>query len=339
MQRSKLIAVAASLLVFVGGCGGNAVKLEVARSLADSTGAATAQTAAYFDEAESRRRAMAATYVAQDPSCLPKRRFKIQVPDANNPRGRKVPLCSNGKVERGYHLEPIDFGPSSDTLLKSRALLIAAVGDYGRALAKILNEKDADVKGELTAFVDKVERVESLVKLLDKDAPTVSGVFQSPQVSSIVDLVDFAAKLRQEADKVGGVERLVKQDGAKVDVALATLLQEVEVRAAGSLTGSLQVSRNALYDAYDANRYRMSFADRRAMALEIFQAQDEEYGLPQKAKVVADALRETVDAQKGLRAALRNDFTPAQRRKAAAINLDRITQAVKLVAAVGTAFI
>jgi hypothetical protein len=330
-----------SSVCVLSGCGENTVKLDVARSLSESTATSMSQTAAYFDEAESRRRAMAATYVAQDPSCLPKRKFQIQVPAASNPRpNKKVSLCIDGNAASGFEPRDIDFSPTSETLLKSRTLMIAAVADYGRAIAKILDNKDADVKGELTSFAEKIDRVRDLLSFLAdaEGVPTASGVLQTPEGQSVLALLDFAVKLKQEADKVRGVEKLVERDGVKVDEALASLRTDVEVRAQGSIRGSLNVNINALYDAYDRHRYKMTFSERRAAALEIFEAEDESQGLKQKAKVVIAALTETMEAQKGLRAALRDDFTPAQRRKAAAINLDRITQAMKLVASVGTAF-
>jgi hypothetical protein len=82
----------------------------------------------------------------------------------------------------------------------------------------------------------------------------------------------------------------------------------------------------------------MSFAERRALAAEIFQAEDEEAQLSDKKKIVVAALQETQAAQKELREALLGHYTPAQKRRIAAINLDRITRAMKLVAGLGAAF-
>jgi hypothetical protein len=329
----------AILILSSTGCGENRVKLDVARSLSDNAAATMTSTAAYFDEAEARRHAALATLVASDPSCLPDKRVVMQRPTIGT-RARKAPLCpAGGKAARGYQTYTVELGATPETVLTSRLLMVSAVADYGRALAKILDDKDADVTGEITSFAEKVDRVGSLLSFIAGDElPSAGGLVESDEGKSILALIEFVEDLQHEAQQVRGVEERVEKDGEKVDEALAALRIEASVRAAGTLRNFSYVNRNALYDAYSRNRYKMSFAERRAAVVEILEARDYEAGLPDKGKVVDAALAELQAAQQGMRDALANKFTPAQRRKAAAINLDRITNAMKMVASIGVAF-
>lgn len=321
-------------------CGENKVKLDVARSLSDNINTSMAGTASYLDESENRRRAALAALVASDPNCLPDRRITLQRPTAENPRGSNAPLCPrNGRASQGYQTFQVDLTRTPEEVLKPRVIMITAVADYGRAIAKILDNKSADVTGELTRFAEKVDRVHSLVQLLAQDeSPTLGGQLQSDEGKSILALLEFVEDLHHEARQVGRVEALVERDGVKVDDALEKLRLHTSVRVAGTLRNYAFVNRNSLYRTYQNNRFGMSVAERRAAVMEIFLAQDYESELPQKAKLVDTALAETQAAQKGLRQALANRFTPAQRRKVAAENLDRITNAMKMVASIGTAF-
>lgn len=338
-NRIRLLIVVPVLLVGQG-CGENAVRLELAKSLSDSASASVGQASAYFDDADARRRAAAAAFVARDPSCPPSRHLTIQEPKPNNPRGSGAPLCPRGSVaDPGYQLRPLDLGPPPETVLKARVIMISAVADYGRALAKIVGEKDPDISGELTQAAQKLDAVSSLVNLIAKaDAPTASGLLESPQAKSVIAVAQFIAELQHEAQQVGQVKAEVREKGEAVDQALDALVADVSTRAGGSIAGSADLNRHALSDAYLAHRYRMSFAERRALAAEIFQAEDEAAQLSDKKKIVVAALQETQAAQKQLREALLGHFTPAQKRRIAAINLDRITRAMKLVAGLGAAF-
>ncbi|HEX4736655.1 MAG TPA: hypothetical protein VH331_03735 [Allosphingosinicella sp.] len=338
-KRIRLLVVAPVLLV-AQGCGENAVRLELAKSLSDSASASVAQSSAYFEDADARRRAAAAAFVARDPSCLPSRRLTIQKPKPSNPRGGGASLCPAGPVaDPGYMLDTLNFGPPPETVLKARVIMIAAVADYGRALAKIVGEKDPDISGELSQAAQKLDAVSSLVNLIAKDdAPTASGLLDSPQAKSVIAAAQFIAELQHEAQQVGQVRAEVRDHGVVMDQALDALVQDVATRAGGSIAGSAHLNKQALYDAYLAHRYRMSFAERRALAAEIFEAEDQEAQLADKKQIVVAALQETQAAQKGLREALLGHFTPAQRRRIAAINLDRITRAMKLVAGIGAAF-
>jgi hypothetical protein len=334
MRKLALLLVVGTVLA---SCAENKVKLEVARSLADSSAASTQQAAVYFDQVEADRRAAAAAFIARDPACPPVRKLQVQRPGLRARPG--APLCpAGGKAAPGYTLFVMDFG-GPEAVLKSRVLLIAAVADYGRALAKILDDKNADVQGELSGFAEKVDRVGSLVSLLAGDTvPSLGGQLESAQGKSIIALVQFAADLSHEADQVEQVQARVRADGDRVDRALDILAKEVTDRAAGSALNASYLQRNAMVKAYTDRARQMNYAERRAAVLEILEAEDREKGLPDKAKIVAAALAETKAAQKALRNALANQFTPAQRRRIAAENLDRITRAVKLVASVGVAF-
>jgi hypothetical protein len=337
MKQGFRFALAFSACFAATGCAENKVKLEVARSLADNAETTTTKVATYFDEVEAQRRVAAATYVASDPSCEPTRPLKAQ--RRTSSARKSSSLCPrDGKVAQGYLPYDMTFGSTPNDLMKARLLMISAVGDYGRALAKILAQKSPDVSGELTSFAEKVDRVGSLLNVLGIDAPSAGDQLGSPKGKSIVALAQFVADLATEAHQVDLVVRRVKMDGGKVDDALDQLRSQVLVRAKSTATSASILNLDRLREVYRNQRDRMTFAERRALVLEIFAAEDAQELIPEKAEAIAHALAETKAAQQALRDALDNKFTPAQRRKIAAENLDRITRAMKMIADVGIAF-
>lgn len=332
LQTAALLALALAS----AGCARNAATVDIAKSVSEQSDKAMREVATYFDDVETRRQRAAAAVVASDPSCLPRMPLRVQAP--RNPRGKQGPLCSEGKPTPGHDAYTLDFSTTPDDVLKPRLMLIAAVADYGTALGKIVADPAADVSAELTSFAEKVDRVGSFLQLLGYDGPTLGGQLTSEEGKAIVNLLDFAVKLQHEADQVRAIRKLVQEDGGTVDEAIVALSEQIDTWGQGDLAGVTYAYTDALERAYRNNRKRMTFAERQATAHSIFEAQAEERMLPNRSKTVLAALGETQAAQKELREALLGNFSEKRKRQIAKENLDRITRALGMIAALGKAF-
>lgn len=334
MSKKKVIPLLVGLLA-IAGCARNAATVDIAKGVSETSKEAMTGVATYFDDIETRRQRTAAAVVASDPSCLPEMPLKVQRP--SEPRGKQGPLCRTNGVARGHDPDTLDFSTTPDDALKPRLVLIAAVADYGAALGKIAADPTADVQGELTAFAEKVDRVASFMQLLGYDGPTVGGQIASDEGKAVINLLQFAALLRHEADQVRRIRGRVAGQGAAVDTAIIALTDQVEIWAQGDVSNVTYEYVDALERAYRNNRYRMSFAERQATAQTIFEAQSEERALPKRSKTVVAALKEVQKAQTELRNALLGNFSEKRKRQIARENLDRITRALGMIAALGKA--
>lgn len=332
-KRKTAILLAASCAL--AGCANNAATIDIAKGVSERSTEAMRGVATYFDDIESKRQRTAAAVVASDPSCLPEMPLKVQRP--SQPRGKQGPLCRTNGLLPGYDADTLDFSTAPDDVLKPRLVLVAAVADYGTALGKIAVDPAADVKGELTSFAEKVDRVASFMQLVGYDGPTLGGQMSTEEGKAVLDLLQFAAFLRHEADQARNIHQLVEQRGVAVDKAIAELTEQIDVWGQGDLSNVTYEYVDALERAYKDNRYRMSFAERQAAAQTIFEAQSEERALPKRSRTVLAALGEVQKAQQELRQALLGNYSEKRRRQIAKENFDRITRALGMIATLGKA--
>lgn len=332
-MRAKVLTLLPFLLL--AGCAGNAIRLEAAGAVQRDAQAAVAAAGRYFDEVEARRRAAAAALVASDPSCLPLTPLRIQVPLA--PAASPAPLClADGAPAPGHTAFAIDIADSPRSVLEPRIALVAAVADYADALAAILDAPRIDVAAELTAFADQADRVARFANFAaGTDIPGISAAAAGEQGQSLIALIAFAHDLAREAKDVKAVRALVAARGATVDRALAALGTQVDVWGRGAARTADDLYGNALFRSYLRGRADLSAAQREELAARIFAARAAARDGPARADAVKAAIDLAATAQKGLRDALAGRFTPEQRRAAARLNLDRITRALGLVAAIG----
>ena len=327
------LAIAPPLLA---GCAGNAIRLEAAGTVQARARAAVAATSGYFDAIEQRRRDAAAVLVASDARCLPATPLRIQVPVA--PGAAAAPLCPNGAAPApGHAAFEIDIGSSPRAVLEPRIALLAAIGDYADALAAILDAPGTDVSAEIAAFADQADRLARFAGFVSgTDLPDVGAAVASEQGQSLVALIAFAHDLAREAGRVRDVRQLVVARGAAVDRALAAMRVQVTTWGRGAARGADDLYGNALLRTYIRNREALSAEQRERLAARIFAAREASRAGASRAGDVADAIDLAARAQAGLREALAGRLTPAQRRAAARLNIDRITRALGLIAAIAT---
>lgn len=325
-MRPPVPLSAALTALLLTGCATNAVRVQAASDVTARGREAVTATAAYLDSVEQRRRDAAAALVASDVSCLPATPLRIQVP--TSAIAPPAPLCPEGDAPApGYAFLSIDVGTSPRALLEPRVALLAGVGDYVEALATIVAAPRADVSAELTAFAERVGRVVGVAGVADVDPAT-------PRGQSLVALATFAAELAREARTAGQVRALVEERGATVDRALAELRGEVEGWGRTAARSADDLYGNALFRTYLRHRADLTAEQREQLAARVFAAREAARTGPARVAAVTDALALASTAQADLRAALSGRLTPAQRRAAAKLNLDRIARALGLVATI-----
>lgn len=317
----------------VGGCAGNTVRLDAARTVT-ARGAEAAEAArAYFDAIELRRAQAAAALVASDPSCLPVTPLVIQIPRKATTRAR-APLCVGERgTAPGHVAYPLDIGPSPRAVLEPRIAVLTAVADYCAALGRLVDDPDADVAAEIAAFSDQVGRVGRFAAFIGgTDLAGATAALKSAQGGSARDLLAFAAELAREAQAARKVRALVIARGDVVDRALLSLREQVEVWGRGSAATADDLYGNALFRSYLANRRTLSPEQRELLAARVFEARAASRAGPTRVAAVAEAIALTRQAQAGLRDALAGRFTRAQRRAVVRLNIDRMTRAMGLIA-------
>lgn len=323
-------------LGLLAGCATNSTVLKTAGMVQARSREAVTATAGYFDAIEQRRRDAAAALVASDPSCLPMTPLRIQVPIA--PSAPAAPLCLSGEAPTpGYAMFEIDIGSSPRAVLEPRIALIAAISDYADALAAILDAPKTDVSAEITAFADQADRLARFSNFVaGTDLPSVNAAVASEQGQSLLALIAFANDLAREARQTRDVRALVVERGAVVDRALASLSAQVTIWGRGAARNADDLYGNALFRTYIRNRASLSADQREQLAGRVFAAREAAKDGPARAAQVADAIDLAAKAQAGLRDALAGRLTPAQRRAAARLNIDRITRALGLIASLAS---
>lgn len=324
----RLIMPAAIMILGLAGCGENAVRLDLAGRVAARSGETARGVSRYFDEVEAQRRETAAAMVASDPSCLPFTSLSVQVPRLETPANPNAPLCvTGGQPLPGYDALALDLGPTPETILRPRALLVTAVVDYGVALAQIVGGPKADVHAHMEDFAEKVERVSNIIGIEDG------------QAKPIAKLLAFADMLAREAGQVRQVRAIVAEQGDVVDAALTAIDEQIRVRVSGESAGLDTLYADALRRGYRRDRATMRFDERQALARMTFEADLAARNAPVRVTVVLEAIAETKAAQAELRTILLESakWPRARREQAARISLDRLAHALGQLAKLGRA--
>jgi hypothetical protein len=340
MMTLRLICTLISLLV-LGGCAGNALRLEGAEAVSKSADAFVEKADAALEDAKARRALANATMVASDPTCEPLERINVYVPSAGNGRrARNVPLCARGSSRKlGYELESIDLRPIPEEALKPTMLLIGAVGDYGAALAKITQRPKTDISKELAGILAKATEARELVDgVLGLQIPGIDTVLQQQQRNAAVALIQFANNLAEEQKKVDDVSKVVAARGAKVEAILPQLDTQLSIWVEDYATGDAQTVENNLMRAYRAGRTSWDFDRRLTFVETINKSRSEVAAYPVRMSTLRKALRQFASSQSELRRLLAGGFTPEERRRIARVEQSRMLEALGLMARAVTAF-
>lgn len=336
MARCPRLVAAALILLPLGGCALNAVRVESAKDFASASSAAMVQTRAYLNSVAARQREANAALVASDPSCIPRASIRIRRPNNGNQS-----LCIKpGEQATDANSFAYSLRPLSVAQLKPRLLLIAAIADYSTAMAKVAEAKSPDIEDELNGIAEKIDELKAFGDFLTgTDLPAVSDLLKDKRAAAIIGVVQFLSELSHEADQVGKIRELVAKKGDTVDTALASLAEQIDVWK-GTDQNSADTQMLALLDQYVEARERWD-PDRRVSAvLAIMNARGTSDDRADAAKAVKASVTELQEAHAELRKLLvpNPKLTPEQQAQMRKIARERIWRALNLIVGAASAF-
>lgn len=345
-MKRRTVTIAAACL-FAGGCALNAVRVETAKDFATASDETVTKTKAYFTQVVERRREANAALMASDPSCLPTRspksgryviRVRILSPSASS--SGRIPLCLRPKEtatdENSFELPLNSLGPD---VMEPRLILLAAVADYGAALAKIGGRGNPDISKELTGIAEKLDDVGKLLDLAGANAPSAGDAIGSAKGKALIGLLQFAAELAHEQDQVDAIRKLDAEQGDKVDEGLLAIQEEIENFATIDHASFNQIG-NAQFQDYRRRSATWDYQRRNAAALLIIRGEDDPAAADASAEKIKGAVVELRSAHRMLHDLLQPNpqLSAEMRRKLDAITRERLWRALNLIAAAASAF-
>lgn len=327
-----------SILSILGGCAANTLRVEGAAAVGKAASAFTDSASTALASAKARRVEANATLVASDPSCEPLAKVNIYV--RMSPTATPAPLCADGLTPRpGYAVQSLDLRPWPEEALKPTMLLIGALGDYGAALSKVAERPDADIGKELASLATKANEAGALAKgLLGLEVPDAEKALASKQGEAALKLLAFANTLAEEQTRVRDIRTIVDQRGALI----ANSVPDIEAQLSDWLTihaqSDAQIIQNNLLRAYRNERGRWDYSQRLIFVSAVNNARFDAAVYPQRLRALKQGLVAFVDAEKDLRRLLRGEFTAKERQRIAALDQQRMLEALGLMARAVTAF-
>jgi hypothetical protein len=339
MGRGPARVFSCLLLLAASSCAGNALRVEAAADVHGAADTFVNDAHAALDDARVQRLQANAALVASDVSCEPLRRIVVQRRTGGARRGR-VPLCASSAAPRlNYQLDEIDLRPISEDSLKPTILLIGAIGDYGAALGKIAARPDVDISKELGSFAGRASSASALANgLLGTHLPDPEKLLATDQAKSALALLQFFAGLANEQAKVRDINRYVAAHGAKVEAVIPELRAQLRNWIVAISQGDAEIYQNSLVRAYGNERTHWSFDQRLAFATRVNESRAQSAAAPARAAALDQALTDFADAEATLRRMLAGDFTPAERRRMAKIQGQRMLDALDLISKTVIAF-
>ncbi len=233
----------------------------------------------------------------------------------------------------------IDIGSSPRAVLEPRIALIAAISDYADALAAILDAPKTDVSAEITAFADQADRLARFSNFVaGTDLPSVNAAVASEQGQSLLALIAFAndprARGAADARRACPCRRAWWRSSIR---ALASLSAQVTIWGRGA--GAQR--RRPLWqcpvpDLYPQPREPVSRSARAACRTGVRRPRGRQgWTGPRRAGRRRDRPGRQ-GAGPGCAMRFAGRLTPAQRRAAARLNIDRITRALGLIASLAS---
>jgi len=126
-----------------------------------------------------------------------------KMPGSFDNKAAAAPAATGGRPEGGVEKFEIPLDPVDERSLEPTVLLIGALADYGDALGKIATEPKPDVSKELKDVMEKATKAQTIANgLLQLDLPNPAKLLTDQQLDGATKLIQFAAELLQEADKV-----------------------------------------------------------------------------------------------------------------------------------------
>ena len=330
MNRTILLTAAVSCLT-LDGCGMQQVQVNSASAVATAATQVSTDAAQALDAADARRESAWSTLIASDPSCSPLDKLVILVPD--RPGLPVASLCADGNsapIPTGYTRQTIYGGPMPSGTVKPTLDLISVVAVYGAAMGKIASEPKADISDDVAhalALRGKAEALASTAGIAN--LPDLAKLTADQKTSAIA-LLNFMLQLEQVQRQAKGVSKLYHDNSAAIDMQLTTLEDQVDMWNTLVAQQWARVEVQRLEAAYEREKDKMSFEQRRAFVVQIRSAQAAPGQIATAAAKMKQAIKLLRENQADLGHAL-DDPTPEQRRQAARVVRQRALTAIGLL--------
>ena len=291
------------VLFGLSACAINQFRVESARGVAASAAVAAAATRSYLDEVDAARIRVALDIIALDPNCqngayfLDSPAIERLTDPARPPRGW---LCVRDKTSATSARAVI--GPAAPELAPTLAL-IDALGDYGAAITKIVDDKQPHPAKDLADALKLAGAAEGLLRAGFGGTPLVPAA-DDKRLAAVSGFIELIQEIQSDKDRA---ERLTRLAGESESGELIAALQDhvrIWERARASSAGFSRTIAVTVYGASARIDPPLPAKERRDYAAALYAA---DANLAQGA-TLAPAIDETLEALANEDQAFRNSL-------------------------------
>ena len=203
-----------ALALMLNGCALNALRVEIAGSVAAQAKTATAAAQAYLGTVQDARQASNSDLIGIDGQCAPDRAYVRIKPDyAAFRAGGDVSgwLCAREASAETFPT-PLDLAPI-DRDLDPDFALINALGAYGDAITGILADKSGDPTPDILGALALAQSGEKLIDAVTGAKPIIPGA-DDPRTKAATDLITLLGQLANEQHQVNRLKLLTASPGS-----------------------------------------------------------------------------------------------------------------------------
>ncbi len=209
-----------ALLICLGGCATNDLRIEYAGDVAAKGKVAAAASRDFLVKADETRVASNVDLIAIDPACVPNNAYvrlqpKLQAfknPD-NPPRGW---LCAPAQAAGITYPRPFSLAPLGSEL-EPTFVLIDALGAYSAALTEIVDDQGPDPVKDLTDALGLARSADGLLHALTGGETRVPAA-DDPRVKAVTGFIQFIVDLQTAQDKVKRLNQLTHSSDGSADI-------------------------------------------------------------------------------------------------------------------------
>ncbi|QXQ06228.1 hypothetical protein KX816_18955 [Sphingosinicellaceae bacterium] len=223
MFRNRSWIGATGLVIALGGCATNALRVEYAGKVAEQGHVAAVASRQFLGKVEASRRAANIALVTADAACgRPDARLRTEPELVRTTNGGA--LCSGPGGPAG---NPLSLKPLTDQLTPALTL-IEALSSYADALTQIVEAKPADPARQFEDAFTTAKAAEGLfVAVLNKHP--VLPAEDDKRVAAVKDFIGYLGELAAQQDKVDQLRKLVAKRPEGEDPIFSALRSQIAI--------------------------------------------------------------------------------------------------------------
>lgn len=328
-NSTNTIAKSTALILLLGGCATNSIRLDRAETMTAAGEDAAAATHELMKQVKRENRAALIDIVAADPNCtLPS---PVIMQGAADPG---TTLCRKGAVQ------PTDFTLTRFTShdFETTLAVIGGLTAYLDAVDAIVTREPLDIG---STVVDAYEELESI----SADVATIAGsaappILSNDQKTAIGGALALLGEIIDEAERVEDLRKLELKSDPKIFNTSLDALSSHNRKWLNALDAQID-NRRILADRRLRRSSDLTADDRRKSADELMTLIERQEELPQFNKALEETIGALLEAHKDYRNLLFGDnrqMTAKEKQKAAKITRARLRASLKNLAAIVRAF-